>query len=471
MYHDILTDKQVFFDITAAEFESHLQKLRDNGFTAISLDQLVVHLKTGLPLPAKPVLLTFDDGYVGHYEHVYPLLKKYNMPGVFSIFPGKVDGQVGGRSTVTWDQLKTLAADPLVTIASHSVTHPADLRAVDDATLQRELMDSKARLETQLGIPIHYFTYPVGHYDDRVMAAVQQAGYLAALTMRNADEQLASASKNVLAIERIGQSRLATILDSAWGGPTQPTAFRGTDFTAPVAKTRVRLNDIDLVLVSGGQATTIHADTRYAVAAIKGRDPKLVAAVDGGFFSLKSLDSNVMIGPVLSQATGQFIPGGNGDNPKLAGRPLVLISPQKVMFVPFDPAKHNTLAGIQQVLPEVTDAFVSSAWLVKEGVGQPYASFGNLFGFDAYRHRAFWGVDHAGRPVIGISAQRVDSPALGQALALAGFRTAVMLDSGASADLAYRGKSVVSSYEPRPVPHIVGLWPPPAPETETQPTP
>lgn len=104
---------------------------------------------------------------------------------------------------------------------------------------------------------------------------------------------------------------------------------------------------------------------------------------------MKYLDSNFMIGPVISQVTHQFIPGDRNDIPKLAGRPLVLISPSAVSFIPFDPAKHNTLEGLQAEMPEVTDAFVAAAWLVKNGQPQPASSFNGLYGFDIPRFRAF----------------------------------------------------------------------------------
>jgi len=170
----------------------------------------------------------------------------------------------------------------------------------------------------------------------------------------------------------------------------------------------------------------------------------------------------VMIGPVLAQNTGQFIPGGRGDNPKLKGRPLVVITPKTVRFLPFDPLQHNTLAGVQAQVPEVTDLFVASAWLVKDGQPRNYASFGGLYGFDAQRHRAFWGLNQLGQPTIGISTNRVDAVHLGRALAQAGFREAVMLDSGATAALAYQGKRY-TEYEPRPTPHAVLLLPPGTP--------
>ena len=240
--------------------------------------------------------------------------------------------------------------------------------------------------------------------------------------------------------------RGAKLLD--WGG--------GFDFTAPVKVTRVTINRNPLILISGGRPITIHAKSRYQLPQILA-GTEAVAAVDGGFFSLHFLNSNEMIGPVFSQSENRFIPGQRAENLKSAGRPLVLISPQAVRFIPFNPVRHNTLAGIQAEMPDVTDAFVAAAWLVKDSQPRPTNSFSHLFGFDAARNRAFWGISQEGKPTIGVSTDLVDSVSLGAALAKAGFRDAVMLDSGASTSLAYQGKSLVVKYEPRPVPHAVAL--------------
>ncbi|HSM84244.1 MAG TPA: polysaccharide deacetylase family protein [Nodosilinea sp.] len=466
MYHDVLEPPEVFFDLTPEDFEYHLTTLLKKGFTPISPDQLVKHLRTGEPLAEKPVLITLDDGYVGHYEHVYRLLQKYQVPATFFVFPGKVSGDVVGRSTLTWAQLKTMSADPLVTIASHSVTHPADLRTLSDENLAYEVIESKRQLEKQLGIPIHYFSYPTGHYDERVAKAVGDAGYLAAFTMRQSNEQFAGNSESLLAIERFGQSSLELLLDVAWGGSIKgeplPEAADNSvfNFSTPVDVQKLEFEGQSLSLISGGQPVTIHANSRYQLPEMMA-NTNVSGAVDGGFFSLKYLDSNVMIGPVLSQSTRQFVPGYAGENPKLKDRPLVLINPHEVLFVPFEPERHNTLAGLVSELPGVTDAFVAAAWLVRDGLPQPASSFGTLFDFDARRHRAFWGINTAGQPVVGVSHTMVDSVELGEMLYEAGLRDAVMLDSGASTSLAYQGESLVG-YTPRPVPHMLGLVPPEA---------
>lgn len=454
MYHDILPKKEVFFDVTPEELEAHFELIKSQGLTPISLHQLVTHLRTGNPLPEKPILLTFDDGYGGHYEYVYPLLQKYQYPAVFSVYTKNM-GIDTGRSHVTWEQLREMSKSPLVTISGHSKTHPQDLTKMSDEELQQEIVESKNILESELGESVDYFTYPAGKHDDRVKELVKEAGYIAALAMDDNKEIFAGESKDLLAIGRFGQSSLKEVVKEASGGPLLPGC--GFDFQATIRKEKVRVDRTPLILISGGKPETIHAKTRNQVPEII-KDTGAVAAVDGGFFSLKYLNSNVMIGPVLSKRGKGFIPGNPGEIPKLTGRPLVLINDKLAKFVPFDSDKHNTLKGVRSELNSVNDAFVAAAWLVKDGEPQPRKTFRDLYGFDAVRFRAFWGINQNGQPTIGVSAKPIDSVRLGKVLAKAGLQEAVMLDSGASTSLAYEGESLVG-YTPRPVPHVVALFP------------
>ncbi|WP_013323000.1 polysaccharide deacetylase family protein [Gloeothece verrucosa] len=460
MYHDILPQKEVFFDVTPEELEAHFQLIQDQGLTPISLNLLIAHLRSGIPLPEKPILLTFDDGYGGHYQYVYPLMKKYGYPAIFSIYIKKMEGKTG-RTSVTWEQLKEMASDPLVTIVSHSVTHPRDLTVLSDDELRTEIIDSKHILEKELGIPIDYFTYPEGKADARVKQWVIAAGYRGALSMNDLDEHFAGESPDLLTIGRFGQSRLSEVIEVAWGGSPLPRTDGGFNFNSPIHKQDFTVDNHQLTLISGGRPTTFHADSRYQV-------PEIIAgtgaeaAVDGGFFSLESLNSNVMIGPVLSHNTGKFIPGSGWEIPIIKGRPLVLITANWVKFIPFNSDKHNTLDGIMSEAANgetITDAFVAAAWLVKDNEAQPPEAFGNLYSFDIARNRAFWGINQAGQPVVGVSKTMIDSVSLGKILQQLGLRDAVMVDSGASTSLAYKGESVVP-FTPRPVPHVVALFPP-----------
>jgi poly-beta-1,6-N-acetyl-D-glucosamine N-deacetylase len=475
MYHDITATKQVDWDVTPEDLALHFQAIQDAGMTPISMDRLVEHLRTGASLPEKPVLLTFDDNYLGQYQYAFPLLKQYNYPAVWSVHTAYV-GKQEGKPKATWDQLREMQQSGLITIASHTVNH-LNLLDLDDDKITKELTDSKHVLEKELGIEIPYFTYPEGSYSDRVREKVKEVGYKAALTMSldPSREQPANTSEDLLAIRRYGQSRLQDAIAVAWNGSqseqnpsSASAAISPTTFSEPVEKKRVTIDGLTLTLVYGGKPATVHADTRAQVADIM-QKTEAIAAVDGGFFSLESLQDNKMIGPVLSQYSSQagvLNPGRRGENPLLKGRPLVLISPNDVRFIPYDPTKHGTLEQLQAELPSVTDAFVGAGWLVRDGKPQTAESFGKLYGFDAHRDRAFWGIDRSGRPVIGVSMDMIDSVGLGIILAKAGLQNVVMLDSGASASLAYKGKSVMS-YEPRPVPHIVALLPP-EPKKDTQ---
>jgi len=458
MYHDIVAKKEVFFDVTPEEVEAHFQRIKAEGMTPISPDALFAHLRTGVPLPNKPVLLSFDDGYGGHYQYVYPLLKKYNYPAVFSIYLKKLEGKTK-RTSVTWEQLKEMSADPLVTIASHTVTHPRDLRLMTDDELGQEIIETKHILEEKLGIPIRYFTYPEGKFDARVKQWVIAAGYKMAFSMDDLGEGYAGESPDLFSIKRFGQSSIEKAIAKAWGGYPAPLPPDQFNLTTSVEKQEFTLDGTEIVLVSGGKPRTIHADSRYQVQDIL-KDTGAIGGVDGTFFSLKSLNSNILIGPALSSNRG-FVPGNKGENPKLAGRPLALITAKGVKFIPFDPEKHNTLEGIQKESSDgtwISDAFVGGAWLVKNGKASTPESFNDLYGFDANRNRAFWGINRAGQPVVGVTRTMIDSVNLGKMLQKLGYRDAIMVDSGASAAVVYKGESQVS-YTPRPVPHAIALYP------------
>ena len=478
MYHDITATKDVSWDVTPDELERHFQALQEGGYTPISMDQMVNHLRTGSQLPEKPVLLTFDDNYIGQYQYAFPLLKKYNYPAVWSVHTRFV-GTGGKKPKATWDQLREMSKSGLITVASHTVNH-LNLKDLSDREIEKEVTESKKVLEKELGIAIDYFTYPEGDFTERAREKIKNAGYKGALTMSldSSLERSANESEDLITIMRFGQSRFDEAIAQASAGTTAnpvailPTVSNGViNFTAPVEKRTVNIDGLSLTLVHGGRAVTAHADNRAQVAEILAMTPNAIAAVDGGFFSLERIDGNKMIGPVMSQFSskaGFFNNGNKGENPLLNGRPLVLISPTTIKFIPYNAAKHNSLEAVRAELADVTDAFVAAGWLVRDGKPQSAESFGKLYGFDASRDRAFWGIDRSGRPTIGVTMEMIDSVGLGKILAKAGLRDAVMLDSGASASLAYRGKSVMA-YEPRPVPHIVALLPPdPAPAQTTE---
>lgn len=212
MYHDVKVIKDVDWDITPDGLANHFQTIREKGLTPITLDQLVNHLQTGATLPPKPILLTFDDNYLGEYQYAFPLLKQYNYPAVWSVHTHYVGSQAG-KPKATWEQLQEMVQSGLVTVASHTVNH-LRLDTLSPEKVDYELQESKRVLEQQLGVSIQYFTYPEGDFIESVKHKVAEAGYKAALSMSldTQVERVANKSDDLLSIMRFGQSRFEEIV-------------------------------------------------------------------------------------------------------------------------------------------------------------------------------------------------------------------------------------------------------------------
>jgi peptidoglycan/xylan/chitin deacetylase (PgdA/CDA1 family) len=124
---------------------------------------------------------SFDDAFRSAAS-VFPELGRMGVPvQVFVCTANARDGvplsipELAGDdpqqlATLTWDELRG------VDVGSHGVTH-AHLTRLSDDELRRELVDSKAQIEDELGRACRDFAYPYGEHDERVRAAVRAAGY------------------------------------------------------------------------------------------------------------------------------------------------------------------------------------------------------------------------------------------------------------------------------------------------------
>lgn len=181
--------------LTPEEFDEQMGYLAENGYHTISPDQLVGYLKYGRPLPDKPVLITFDDGYRDNYTNAYPILKKYGFTATIFL----VTSLVGADDRfLTWEQVREMHKSGL-TFGSHTVHHQA-LTKLTPEQVQAELGDSSREIERQLGHKPRYFAYPTGAYNRQLAETVRLAGYRAAFTIRYGEVGLES---DQYALERI----------------------------------------------------------------------------------------------------------------------------------------------------------------------------------------------------------------------------------------------------------------------------
>lgn len=160
--------------VPQADFVDQMKWLDEHGYEAVTLDQVEDAWFKGGELPPKPVVLTFDDGYLSQYVAAFPALEHFHWPGVLNLVAKNAD-------IPDEDVQKMLDADPAWELAAHTITH-ADLTTLGAADLKREVAGSRRILQNRFGVPVDNFCYPAGQYDDAVITAVKAAGYRGATT-------------------------------------------------------------------------------------------------------------------------------------------------------------------------------------------------------------------------------------------------------------------------------------------------
>ncbi len=160
-----------------ADFEWQMQALKDWSYTTIPISLLVEAITKGAPLPPRPVVISFDDGYESVYENAYPIMQAQGFTGVMYL----IADAIGSESYMDASQIQAMIGNGWE-IGSHSMTHP-HLPAVHDQ-INLEGGRSKSRLAEEIGVnieTIETFAYPYGEIDPFVVDKIAEYGYLAAV--------------------------------------------------------------------------------------------------------------------------------------------------------------------------------------------------------------------------------------------------------------------------------------------------
>ncbi|MGW1379363.1 polysaccharide deacetylase family protein [Streptomyces sp. NPDC002446] len=173
--------------VTPAAFEEQLAVLAAGGFTPLTAAALAAAWRGGGPLPDRPVLITFDDGYEGVYRHALPALARHGFAATLFVATGWLRGSydTGGAldTMLDWDQVRKLAGAG-VEIGGHSHRHP-HLDDLDDERLRHEVLRCKEIIADETGVPPESFAYPYGHSSRRVRRTVRGVGFSQALAVGN----------------------------------------------------------------------------------------------------------------------------------------------------------------------------------------------------------------------------------------------------------------------------------------------
>jgi peptidoglycan/xylan/chitin deacetylase (PgdA/CDA1 family) len=157
-------------------FAEDMTWLAQHGYHAITLQRAYDYWTNGAPIPHRPVVISFDDGYRSQFAHAFPVLEAHHWPGVLNMEVNFLRPATGLRP---WRIRVLLAAG--WELDAHTLTHP-DLTTLDDAALRREVARSRAVLRRLFHVPVNFFCYPAGRYDAKVIAEVRRAGFLGATT-------------------------------------------------------------------------------------------------------------------------------------------------------------------------------------------------------------------------------------------------------------------------------------------------
>jgi len=193
LYHHIdLSPSDSPYYVSAYDFEQQMYLLHEWGYQTIPVELLVGAITKGAELPPKPIILTFDDGSESVHRTALPIMQKYNFTGTIYI----VYNYIGLANFMDADQIRELYAKGWE-IGSHSTSHVNLTERTERQ--QDEIVDSRQKLESKLGIPILTFAYPFGAYNEDSVHLAHFAGYIAGMGLGDSPAQ---GSKNLFYLYR-----------------------------------------------------------------------------------------------------------------------------------------------------------------------------------------------------------------------------------------------------------------------------
>ena len=202
MYHGVLkaSDYRDAYKITPDTLENDMKYLCEHGYKTVLTEDLLKYVYNGVPLPEKPVMITFDDGFYNNIEYALPLLEKYDMKAIISIVGyftdtlAENDSHEPAYSYCTWDDISQLIATGRIEIGNHTYNMHSNTSRRGCAKLSYEDNEAystaltndvgllQSRIYEKTGFMPVTFAYPYGYISPESIPVLRELGFKATLT-------------------------------------------------------------------------------------------------------------------------------------------------------------------------------------------------------------------------------------------------------------------------------------------------
>jgi peptidoglycan/xylan/chitin deacetylase (PgdA/CDA1 family) len=187
LYHCLSPEPSAWiapFTVTPEHLDRQLSLVLASGCRPVTVTELRDGLSGAGPLPTKPVVVTFDDGFADTLTVAAPILHRHKVFATVYLTSGFIGGlSPGGDRMLDWLQARELV-DQGHEIGGHSVTHP-QLDTLSRRHAWHEVHDCREELQERLGVPVRSFAYPHGYSSPRVRRQVLVSGYDSACSVKN----------------------------------------------------------------------------------------------------------------------------------------------------------------------------------------------------------------------------------------------------------------------------------------------
>ena len=175
LYH-MVNDGGSSYAINPKNFDEQMKYLKEQGYETISLLEYAKARKGKVALPEKPIVISFDDGYLDNYTVAMPIMEKYNFKGTVFV----VGNDIGKKGYLSYDDIRNLQKHNFE-LASHTSNH-LPLAKLSAEEKKHEIEISKLFLDWKTDKTIFFLAYPNGSYDQECLDILKQTNYLGACT-------------------------------------------------------------------------------------------------------------------------------------------------------------------------------------------------------------------------------------------------------------------------------------------------